>query len=660
MAKPVARLRVLEVVILAGLLLVLVRAGQLQLVEGREWARQARAQRTATEVLRARRGTLYDRNGEALAVTQEFYRVGVAPNELREPREAARTIARALELTPARVRNDLRTRRWVYYGGPFSALQVDSIRKLKGVHAEGLYLRFYPARELARPVIGALRDSGQGASGLELALDSLLTGVPGEAVVLKTPRGRRLESPSRVRREPVPGADVVLTLDGELQEIAEFGLDETITAFDAEGGDVVILDPFTGEILAVASRQRTPDGRFTARPTAFTDPFQPGSTAKLFTAAALLSRRLVGPGDTENGEGGSWDMPIGEKGRVRTIEDEHELTGPVTLEEAIVASSNIAMAKFSQRLTHEQHFETLRAFGFGSPAGVEYPSEARGVLRRPDAWNPWYSRASHAMGYEFQVTPLQLAVAYAAIANGGIVLAPTLVREIRDPDGEVLYRHEPEPARRALSPELARTLRDYLAEVVGDTSGTGGRARLERDPIGGKTGTARRMEPGKTGHVASFAAIYPIDNPQLVMVVKIDAPQRQIFGGLVAAPLTKSIVTRAMASRRVAIDRGRLSGTGHVTGASSPPKPRREPPPPVVAVNWPAAKEDGPKPEAVPVPGVGGLPLREAVLALHREGFRVSVQGIGRARRTDPAEGSLVRPGATVVVWAGGGAGAPR
>jgi cell division protein FtsI (penicillin-binding protein 3) len=652
MARPTARIRVLELGIMAGLVLVVGRAAQLQLVEGRKWAAQAREQRTVTEVLRARRGTLYDRHGGALALTQEFYRVGVAPNELREPSRAARAVAVALGLPAGRVRQDIRTRRWVYYGGPYSALQVDSIRQLRGVYAEGTYLRNYPARELARGYIGAVRDSGVGASGLELALDSLLTGVPGEAVMLRTPGGRRLDSPSRVRREPVPGNDVVLTLDGELQEIAEFGLDEAIAAFDAEGGDVVILDPFSGEILAVASRQQEADGRLTSRPTAFTDPFQPGSTAKLFTAAALLELGRVDSTDTVDPEGGVWLQPVSDT-RTRRVEDDHPLHEPLTLELAIVASSNIAMAKFAERLSFTQHYEALRSFGFGSPTGVEFPSETRGRLRLPHDWDA-YSQTSLAMGYEFTVTPVQLAVAYAAIANGGVIVAPTLVREVRAPDGEVLYRHRPEPVRRALSEETAARLRRYLTGVVGDSGGTGSRARLERDTIAGKTGTARRMERGKEGHVASFAAIYPVRDPQLVMVVKVDGPKGQIYGGLVAAPLTKSIVTRAMASRRVALDRSRLAGTGRATGGDDPARrERRAAKLPVVAVGWPPV-EDTTRREPAEVPSVEGLGLREAVRALHREGFRVAVQGSGRVLRTSPGAGAHARAGSTVTVYARG------
>ena len=225
----------------------------------------------------------------------------------------------------------------------------------------------------------------------------------------------------------------------------------------------------------MASRQLQ-DGESLARPTAFTDPFEPGSTAKLFTAAALLKRNRVDSTDRVSGEGGRWAMPI-RKHSPRVIEDVHRSDGLLTLADAIKVSSNIAMAKFSARLSPLEQFETLRDFGFGSPTGVEFPSESRGELRAPERWLLDYSRASHAMGYEFSVTPLQLASAYAAIANDGVLVTPTLVREIRAPDGALLYRHQPEPVRRVVSSALASKLRGYLRGVVSE-GGTGERARL--------------------------------------------------------------------------------------------------------------------------------------------------------------------------------------
>lgn len=459
MARATARITTIEVVLALGLLAVLVRAGQLQLVEGGKWRAEAQRARQEKRVLEARRGGIFDRNGVQLAVTQEYFHVGIAPNELREPGRDTRLIAKSLGLPLARVQRDLRTRKWVDYRGPFSGLQVQPLRETRGVHLDGEFARHSPSGNLARGVIGTLKpDSARGGSGIELALDGILTGIPGEAVLLKDRAGRRYDSPSRLQREPVPGRDVYLTLDAELQEIAERALDEAMSKFEAQGGDIVILDPHTGELLALASRKEVDGKVVTSRATFFTDPFEPGSTAKLFTAGGLLARARVRPEDAVPVHNGQLVMQVNSRGVTRTITDAHKTSGNISLAEAIKISSNVAMAQFSERLSAPEQYESLRDFGFGSPTGVEYPSEARGALRMPDRWDG-YSKASIAMGYEFQVTPVQLAAAYAAIANDGILLTPTLVKEVRRADGHIEYAHQPEPVRRTVPPEVARTLR---------------------------------------------------------------------------------------------------------------------------------------------------------------------------------------------------------
>jgi cell division protein FtsI (penicillin-binding protein 3) len=561
MARPAARIRAVEAGFLLALVAVLGRAGYLQIIQGGHWSREAARLRTERDTTPARRGTIYDRNGSPLALTQEFYHLGIAPNEIADRADLVRRVSRALGIPPARLNRDLRSRKsYLYYHGPFTAQQVEPVRPLRGVHLEPEYDRFYPALGLARPVIGGLKSDGSGgASGLELSLDTLLTGHPGERVLLRDNQGRKYESPSRLIREPVAGNDVFLTLDNELQEIAESGLEDAIRSMRAQGGDVVFYDPRNGELLAVASRQVSPGGTMTARPTVFTDPFEPGSTAKLFTGAALLSRGKVGESDAVFAEHGLWMMPVG-TGETRKIEDTHRSEGSLTLAQAIGVSSNVAMAKFSERLSPEEQFESLRDFGFGSPTGVEYPSESRGRLMLPHRWKPAWSRASIAMGYEFLVTPLQLAVAYGAIANQGILLSPTLVREVRSPKGEVLYRRQPEPVRRAVSPEVASRLREFLGGAVGE-GGTGERAQLANYTLIGKTGTAVRFEDGRYvrgEYTASFAALFPAADPQLVVIVKIDNPQGDYYGGQTAAPLTRNMLQQALASREVAIDRNRL------------------------------------------------------------------------------------------------------
>ena len=248
MAKPSARIAVLQFGFAVAVVAVIGRAAQLQIVERERWTREAEQQRTERAVLPARRGGLYDRNGVPLAITQEFYHVGVAPNELEDIRRGFVLLVRSLGVSAGALDREFQARkRWIYLHGPFNATQVQPLRGVRGIHLTGDFQRFYPSRDLARPIIGGLDpDRSSGAAGLELSLDSILTGRPGEAVFLKDRAGRRYESPSRLVRDPVAGNDVVLTLDAELQEIAERGLDDALAAMKAEGGDVVFLDPAIG------------------------------------------------------------------------------------------------------------------------------------------------------------------------------------------------------------------------------------------------------------------------------------------------------------------------------------------------------------------------------------------------------------------------------
>ncbi|MDQ3223923.1 MAG: penicillin-binding transpeptidase domain-containing protein, partial [Gemmatimonadota bacterium] len=373
MTRPQTRIAFVQFGFALGVVAILGRAAQLQLVQGGQWSEQAQRQRTERTVLPARRGAIFDRNGVPLAVSQEFYHVGVAPNELADERRTVQLLTRHLGVSRTALERDLRARkRWIYLHGPFTATRVQPLRKLDGIHLTGEFQRFYPSRALARPIIGGLSpDSPAGAAGLELSLDSILTGQAGEAVLLKDRAGRTYDSPARLVREPVPGDDVVLTLDVELQEIAEHGLSEALTAMKAEGGDVVFLDPTNGELLALASRQKGRPGMRSLRASIFTDPFEPGSTAKLFTAAALLVHGRADSNDAVFAEGGRWRMPVTSSGRTRLITDVHKTSGNLTLAQTVQVSSNVGMAKFSSRLSPEEQFEMLRDFGFGTPTGAE-------------------------------------------------------------------------------------------------------------------------------------------------------------------------------------------------------------------------------------------------------------------------------------------------
>ncbi len=659
MAKPVARIVALQVALGAGLLLVVWRAGYLQLVKGGEFARQARAQRTVTRELPARRGTIYDRNGSPLAVSEPVYRVQISVKEVRDTLALLRRASRALRVPQASLLRHFRRgadNLYPYFHGPFKESAIGALRGMRGVRFYTAYSRGYPNGRLAAPIIGAVSlDDGRGQSGLERSLDSILAGRPGETIDLKTPAGRQFESPDRLVREPVPGHDIVLTIDAELQEIAENSLAKALVEYQAESGDVVFLDPRTGELLALASLTRSGPA---PSATVFTSPFEPGSTAKPFTAAALLALDRVKDSETVSAENGKWTFPT-RGGATRTVEDSHVEKEPMTLARVIQVSSNIGIGKFSRRLRWEEQYDMLRSFGFGALTGVEYPSEASGVLIRPHHWDPGYDAESMAMGYRIQMTPLQLALGYAVFANDGILMAPTLVREIRSVERRTLYQTEPEVVRRVIPATVAARMREFLGMAAGE-SGTGSQAQV-RGGILGKTGTARQAENGSYAsgkYRASFVAIYPAKDPQLVAVVTIENPKGAYYGGQTAAPVTASMFKQALSARRSVIDRSVIAEVAPKAqgrnGAKAQSGDTEEPDDlnaSAASVRLPV-RAQAPKATMVLVPEVAGRAVRGAVFAVHQRGLRAKVEGSGRVVvKSVPAAGDSLTLGKTVVLY---------
>ena len=630
MARAVLRLRAVQIAFAAGALVLVARAGQVQLIDGSLHQTRARAQRTERVVLPPPRGAIYDRNRVPLAMTQETFHVGIDPDELRDSTAVANALTTALGVSPSRVEQIL-DRDYGYLHGPYNSNDVLPLRGMRGVYLTSELTRFHPNPDLARAVLGRPAAPGRPASGIERMLDTLLTGREGSAVVLRDQFGRRYESPSRLDAFPVMGHDVYLTIDAELQDIIERSLALAIDRLEAAGGDVLVMNPTTGELLAVAALRA--DGSTPA--SVFASVFEPGSTAKLFAAAALLSEGLVEPTDSVWGENGQWTL-----GR-RVIHDDHP-EGWMKLRDVIRRSSNIGIIKFSERLSAEQQFTVLRDFGFGTPSGVEFPSESAGLLTRPARWSST-TAAGLAIGYEVAVTTLQLAAAYAAIANDGILLRPTLVHRVVAPDGQEVYRHRPEPVRQVVSPEIAAELRSMLRDVVLE-DGTGSSAALVRYEVAGKTGTARRAGPGgyvAGSYTASFASMFPAEDPQLVMVVKLEDP-RGTYASATAAPLTRSVLEQILAAQ-----------TG-VLRLPSPPSNVR-PGPPVYdgmvpyVLTWPAEPTDGQKADRV-VPDVVGLSFRAGARRLHQMGLRVLARGGGAIDSVVPAPGTRVPPGTLVTV----------
>jgi cell division protein FtsI (penicillin-binding protein 3) len=472
--------------------------------------------------------------------------------------------------------------------------------------------------------------------------------------------------------EPSPGRDVVLTIDVDLQEIAADALREALATTNAESAEMVIVDPHTGEVLAAVSSAR---GERRTTWAAATEPYEPGSTIKPFTIAALLSEERATLDDRFHGENGSYRL----NGRTINDVNGHEW---LTLREAFLVSSNIVMAKAAARLGNDAQYQRLRDFGFGSPTGIGYPGESAGRLWSIERWSR-QSPASLAFGYEIAVTPLQLAMAYAAIANGGVLLEPVLVREVRARDGTVQRTAPHRVVRRVLDSRIAAQVRSLLGEVV--ERGTGQNAALGEWKVAGKTGTARfaangRYVPG--AYIATFAGFFPADDPQIVFLVKLDRPRGDYYGGLTAAPVTRATLQAALAARGTPLDRSQLAGiewTGRTESGTSAGQSDAEAGAeageasatdgscwtctrfvsasdreavvlrPAVAVRDGTAKR-----EAAVVPDVSGEPVRDAVRVLHAAGFSVRLEGSGEVVATEPAAGQQARLGRTVVVRARG------
>lgn len=650
------RPRIIHVCLALFATALVVRAGKVQLLDHREWRARAHERQVVVDTLPAARGTIREAGGAVLVESREMLRLAVAPNEVPDRARLAS------QLTAAGVAGDVARRvtdstlKWVEIPGLFIPTDVEKIVATNGVHTTAVMNRVAPASEGLRRIIGRAQDGGTAVDGVELALDGLLRGRAGQAARLKDSKGRLFASPAVDGEKATPGYGITLTINAGLQDIAERSLTDAVRKMGAEGGDIVILDARSGEVRALASHRADP--RSTSL-TALTEPYEPGSTIKPFIAAALLDHQRARVDEMVNTYGGKWKV------NGREIEDDHK-GAAFSLGDVIRYSSNIGIVQFAQRLSPREQFEVLRDAGFGAPTGTTYPSESPGRLAPPARWST-QSPASLAMGYELLVTPLQLATAYAAIANGGELLQPSLVREIRTAEGAVTYTHQRRVVRRVMSPETARTMRGLLKGVV--ESGTAAGTSLATFDVAGKTGTAKVAKHGRYvagAYTASFVGMFPADEPQIVILVKLDSPTKSIYGGKAAAPVTKTILEAAIAARDAALDRRGLASAPRRDGASvvaAPALPTGGAPTALAestvvtesagSVPFEISLEHPSRPTRVvpgarAVPDVQGMLPRAAARELHRAGFRVAFTrgGTGQA----PAAGTMAAAGSRVTV----------
>ena len=639
---PWRRRAVLTVWLLSALG-VTVRAGQIQVAQASTWEGIASGQHEGAVTLPAPRGTVLAVDGIPLSVTRERVQVYVAPNEVADPDAVAQRLVGVLGLGTGRANRLVSRGSGWNPVGLYSLAVRDSLLGLPGVHLEPLYQRYYPHGEIARGLVGVVID-GQGRGGIEQRYESHLSGMPGSQVVARDSRGNPIPGQRLTVDEPRAGGEVVLTVDMELQEIAQSALTAAIEEHDALGGDILITDPHTGEIKALFSTR----GDNAASLSAINAPFEPGSTLKVFTVAALLDSGLADLRDVIDIDDGRWTI------NGRTLNDTHVEDQHITLRTALSESSNVGIAKAALALPEGLQYQNLRDFGFGTLTGLELPGEVAGVLRSPDRWS-LQSPQSLAIGYEMSATPLQMAMAYGAIANGGVLMRPRLVREVRDANGTVVESFEPQEIRRVVSRHTADQLGRALVDVV--DSGTGGAAGIGGYQVAGKSGTARFATNGRYergDYSSSFVGYFPADDPQLVIFVKLDRPGgNAYYGGAVAAPVTRATMEAALAANVLNLDK--LAGAAQRPVVVVPSDLYTQYADADLSIPLPPEAPTGPGAEpGVAIPDVSGLSARSATRELHRHGLRVAEVGPGSVIRTYPTAGSVVARGDLVRLRYGG------
>jgi cell division protein FtsI (penicillin-binding protein 3) len=549
---------------------------RVQVLQAEEFAERGVRQRTRTIELPAPRGRIYDREGDVLAtsvvsatlyVDPIAYRATTRPDGTRVPAAGDATrVARALAPLLGREVEDLTERlqrdsRFVYLARQIDIELGEEIMRMRlpGVHLLTEPRRVYPAGGLAAQVIGFTGIDGDALQGLEASHDDVLRGVPGTLLLERAPGGLEISTGTRELEPAVAGRDLVLTIDRDIQYVAERVAAQVIEDFSAVGATVVVLDIRTGEILGMASApsfdpsERIDGERDRWRNRAVTDIFEPGSTQKALTVAAGLESGAITPSTT-------FRVPdrytVGDK----TFSD----VSPHGTEDwnaaAILSrSSNVGAIRIAETIGVDALRDQLLAFGYGRTTGLGFPGESAGLLPARDQW--WQTTLpTVAIGYGTAVTLLQMASAYATIANDGVRVEPRLVRGTVGDDGN-LVPLPPAPRERVISSATARIVLELLGEAVSGEFATGRRAEIPGYQVGGKTGTARKPLVGRSGYsdqyVASFVGIAPLDDPRLVVAVMVDEP-KPYFGGIVAAPAFAEVMHASLLARRIVPDgRGR-------------------------------------------------------------------------------------------------------
>ncbi|MBD3346990.1 MAG: hypothetical protein GF401_18200 [Chitinivibrionales bacterium] len=613
------RLIVVSLVIVSLFGVLVARLFYIQIIKGRDFAERSKDQAQQRMVIAANRGAVRDCNGRVLAKSME--------SKFRAPL------------------------------GVFVNLE-ESGEKQKYHTVK----RVYPFGELAGPVIGYIGRDGYGLSGIEFAFEKYLKGENGWAILRRDGRNNRYKRIGLPQKPPVDGCDVILTIDADIQGIAEHALKQRVAELNARGGMCVVMEPHTGKILAMAN-----EPTFNPNiPLSFSSSqrknrcieynYEPGSTFKVITAAAALQEKVKNVNDSVDGGNGVYKVYD------QAIRD-HRAFGMLSFTEALSFSSNVCFARIANDVGNEGLYKYAKDFGFGSHTGVQLSGEEKGIVHPVEKWSG-RTRVTMAIGQEISVTLLQMAVAFSCVANGGVLFAPAIVDKIVSPDNAVVWKSNYHPVRRVISEKTAANLRTILQDVV--EKGTGSRAEIDNLAIGGKTGTSQKLDK-ETGayssseYWSSFIGFAPVDRPEILCAVLIDEPAEGESGGLAAAPVFRKIISQIISHPQLDYAEKMLPKSKKKKKNAAPHSTT-----PVTAAVYPVPSldnsgkisdaliifednkngsiksDDAATPSMVRVPDCMGKNARDAINEINRRGLVPYIYGSGAVTEQKPSVGATV------------------
>lgn len=631
------RLRVLSVCFCFAFLIIFLRAIDLMLQDNQKLETIATAQYRAAIQSQTDRSRILDRGGKEMAISIPAWSLYGDPKAVDDVRLASLHLSKILNLPQRKIAEKLKSkRRFVWLARRLDSKKMEAIQKkqFKGIYLLKENMRLYPHGELASNVLGTVGVDSQGLAGLEMAYEPFLKITPPSDIYFRDAKGRLYQGAQVT--ETIPGkGDLYLTIDKNLQFFAEASLKQAVEQHGAKGGLLVMMDPKSGDILAMANHPTFNPNRFdqisqeTWRNRAVTDIFEPGSIFKIIVAAAALEDKGLSPKEKFFCELGALTLAGGE-----TIHDSHPY-GWLTLKEVLQVSSNIGAYKIGKRVGRETFYNKIRAFGFGNKTGIDFPAESAGLVRPHKNWTP-IDEGTLFFGHGIGVSALQIVGAFAAIANRGVILRPHLVEKIVGAEGEVLYHAQHQSLAEPILPKTAKLLTEILQSVV-EEGGTAPLAAMEEYVVAGKTGTAQKVNPNGGGYlegkyIASFIGFAPAQDPRLVTLVLLDEPQGSYYGGQVAAPVFKEVMGYSL----------------HYLGV--PPTKLL----PVRVAGHPGAKPLNaklmPYGNSFAVPDFRGASMRQILKATTQFPVEVVFKGSGEVITQKPEAGALVSAGGKIFV----------